>query len=468
MELEDEYDDDYEVDRKNASRIMSLEMEGATTAEDELRLEMYDDSEQEGMVALVNGRNNRRRRYNYGDGYDEDDDDIDDHQSHSFCYWFLHPQHLTYRLKQQRPYMPLYCVAAIVFAVLLLSILYVPKQHEFLLPTNITTGGVSSCGNFSNDDITKFLQDINRLPPKERCSKNHQPNCQCMNPLIPSIPATFNPNNKQREWAEPWNKTFHRNLNLVEQNINRHLDVVLLGDSIIEHWLGTTFATPSPRFAENKQVYEKLFQQGSSSSTSSSSTTKSNSVQGLALGIAGDRCSQLLYRLQNGEMGSNITGQQQEQELLEPSVWWILIGTNDFGTGDMCNDDSIVAGNIRIFQQIRQQRPNATIVIQSLLPVLNNKMNNGDNGDGQSSSGDQQLEPRLWDWYSNINERLECFTTSSPYQHNLHFYNATPLFFNSDQRTVNKSLLPDGVHPTGKGKVERKCCSPLRNVNGWM
>lgn len=64
-----------------------------------------------------------------------------------------------------------------------------------------------------------------------------------------------------------------RNIDLIK-NETETPDVVLLGDSITEHWQGTS--TAKPNHADIKEVYEELFR-------------KPNGIKGLALGISGDR-----------------------------------------------------------------------------------------------------------------------------------------------------------------------------------
>jgi hypothetical protein len=56
----------------------------------------------------------------------------------------------------------------------------------------------------------------------------------------------------------------------------------LLGDSITEHWQGTS--TGKPKHAEIKDVYEELFR-------------NPNGIKGLALGISGDRVSQIYRKM---------------------------------------------------------------------------------------------------------------------------------------------------------------------------
>jgi lysophospholipase L1-like esterase len=78
-------------------------------------------------------------------------------------------------------------------------------------------------------------------------------------------------------------------------------------------------------------------------------------------------CPHLLYRLLNGEMAdlqSNVTA--LASRLLQPAVWWVLIGTNDAGA--FCDAEQIVTGTIQIVQTILDRRPASTVVVNSILP----------------------------------------------------------------------------------------------------
>jgi hypothetical protein len=81
---------------------------------------------------------------------------------------------------------------------------------------------------------------------------------------------------KYGNWETPWK----RNVELAA-HATKPLDVVLLGDSITEHWLGTEMGVPVAKRRENAKVFHDLF-------------TKDGGgrVEGLSLGISGDRVSQ--------------------------------------------------------------------------------------------------------------------------------------------------------------------------------
>lgn len=128
--------------------------------------------------------------------------------------------------------------------------------------------------------------------------------CRCSNPTIPHIV-----NRGQEDRSLTWNETFTRNLNLVKMAAaaltaqpNDPYDVVLLGDSITERWLGTQLSknmTRANMTEEYLAAFSELFQ-ATKSKTKSSNTASRSSVKGMALGIAGDRVREKKHYNQNG------------------------------------------------------------------------------------------------------------------------------------------------------------------------
>jgi lysophospholipase L1-like esterase len=225
-----------------------------------------------------------------------------------------------------------------------------------------------------------------------------------------------------------WNYAFQFNIRHIQGMAGNDVDVVLIGDSIVEHWEGKDMGINEPTLHRDHLVFEELF-----------SKKGGGLIEGMAHGIGGDRCSNLLWRLQNGEMPRNF----------EPQVWWVLIGTEDWRVG--VGSEAIVAGIVNIVMTIQQAHPNAHIVINSILPRGNEKRN------------DNPHYAALFD----INRRLACFVDSENARHAasapqedttlvpLTFFNATSIFLFLDPEVgyfVNPALLPDYVHPSAQGE----------------
>ena len=52
-----------------------------------------------------------------------------------------------------------------------------------------------------------------------------------------------------------------------------------------------------------------------------------------------------------------------------PKVWWLVLGMNDL-TRMQCSEEIVVLGILRIVEEIRLRKPDAKIVINSLLPMI--------------------------------------------------------------------------------------------------
>lgn len=136
-------------------------------------------------------------------------------------------------------------------------------------------------------------------------------------------------------------------------------------------------------------------------------------------------------------------------DILQPKVWWILIGVNDIRS-DACSADAIVAGNIRIVEEIQRHRPNVPIVINSIFPF----------GETELLHNNPQ-----WNVLSEVNHRLECYvhqqqqqeqeSSSSSSSTLLSFFNATDIFVLSNQTGsyVNQSFMSDFLHPSATGAL---------------
>ena len=146
--------------------------------------------------------------------------------------------------------------------------------------------------------------------------------------------------------------------------------------------------------------------------------------QSVALGIAGDRISNLLYRLGNGEGPKSF----------HPKVWWVLIGTNDLQ--DNCNADAIVVGNFRIVEEIRRYHPGAIIVINSILP--------------RNENPDDLWASPTWPIIRDINLKLQCYANTV---RGVEFFNATDVFLahRKGKEVVNMNFMKDAVHPNAEG-----------------
>ena len=130
----------------------------------------------------------------------------------------------------------------------------------------------------------------------------------------------------------------------------------------------------------------------------------------------------MLYRLQHGELSSS----------LDPAVIWLLIGTND--QADHCSQEAILMGIINIAQYLQEQRPNATLVINGILPKPNPT--------SRKWKGTKYYNSVTW-----INQRLACYAKGLD---RVEYFDPEFLFVD-EEGLIPVDLVPDGIHPSGKG-----------------
>jgi len=170
------------------------------------------------------------------------------------------------------------------------------------------------------------------------CLKGDNDSCRCDDPLEPMPRTEF----------KTWSMAHKANKESIQAYVDsENLDVAFIGESLVEEmdgrWMGRTQA------GVLKEV-SSLFQQNFSRDKSG--------IEGIALGVAGDTCPNVLYRLQHGEMPKDFN----------PRVWWIVLGMNDIGRMQ-CSEEIVVMGIMRIVEEIQRHKPDAKIVINSMLPM---------------------------------------------------------------------------------------------------
>lgn len=255
-----------------------------------------------------------------------------------------------------------------------------------------------SCAKELKINYSKLYLDVKLGRFKGVCRDKETVTCACSNPTVPT-PRHFA---EQPERDLDWSQAFERN-QVIGLTGPDNPDVAFLGDSIMELWLGTIMATPTENMLSVTELFIDLFQD-----------------HAVVLGLSGDRCKHLLYRLQNGEMPDS----------LNPAAWWILIGTNDYP--DSCSRESILVGQLAILYETRKRKPDALVILQGLLP----------------RGHDNLLESSLWQDFQWINDRLACLAELP----HLDFFNGTSIFLADDEQLVNETLMDDFLHPSNEGR----------------
>lgn len=294
----------------------------------------------------------------------------------------------------------------------------------------------------SQTHVTKW-NDLDLADIQNWCLQPNVTTCKCANPLQPT----------HRHGHKTWSEAHHDNIQFARNNVPkkspfRELDVVFFGDSITEGWRGSSFGQKSDKKQENVRVFEDLFDMD-----------YGGEYDGLALGIAGDKNPNLLWRLQHGEM----------PRALKSKVFWLLIGTNDFLRENHCSEEVVLMGIERVIEELLHMRPTSTIVVNGLLPrALDHDSSTGGNDSGQLY---REGEKTVMDAIDVVNKHLEEYCSS---RDDLEYFDAKELFVDEDPKLgkgrysqfIPKYLMDDHLHPTALGyrRWGNKIVDELRRI----
>lgn len=147
----------------------------------------------------------------------------------------------------------------------------------------------------------------------------------------------------------------------------------------------------------------------------------------LNFGISGDRTEHVLYRIQPASEGG--LGELDRADL-NPDVVVLLIGINNSWDAESPAVDSVVAGIRAVVAAVHARKPDAKIVLQSLLPTN---------------------EPaRNADLVLPVNAALAAFAAAPAQADYIHYLNLYPSLLDA-QGLQNADLFMDGVHPNESG-----------------
>jgi hypothetical protein len=188
-------------------------------------------------------------------------------------------------------------VLGIVFVLLMLASLIIDPQQTYGIAAGHDHSNVRSKFDLKMGDIDHW------------CLGGGNDSCRCEDPLDPVSRNEYN----------SWTEAFQANTEMLKTKFEndpmaaRDVDVAFLGESVVEEMDGRWMGSRRGRSKDLLQL-EKVF-------NSHFDKEQGGSVNGLALGIAGDTAPNVLYRLMHGEM----------PDYFRPKVWWISLGMNDLG-----------------------------------------------------------------------------------------------------------------------------------------
>ena len=190
--------------------------------------------------------------------------------------------------------------------------------------------------------------------------------------------------------------------------------LVFIGDSITDFWLlGDNPWVAGQR--NGRAVWDESF------------AGADPAYKALNLGISGDRTEHILHRLlpkADGGLG------ELDPAALDPDYVIVMAGINNSWGAEQPASDSIVAGVIAIVDAVHARKPDARIVLQSLLP--------------------SNEEPRNRDVVRPVNERLADIVGRPPYSSYVRFLDLYPAFVDAQGAQV-AGYFNDGLHPNEAG-----------------
>jgi len=223
-----------------------------------------------------------------------------------------------------------------------------------------------------------------------------------------------------------WTKAHSLNRNVGDYG---SWDVVLLGDEFVEDFNGRALGKPMPSLKNIGKYWDSTF-----------TFNGGGDVEGLALGISGDSVSKILWwcsvmllwlcadsthhssthpqQKQQHKQISNLLWRTQHGELPDSKVYWIHIGTHDFGKGQ-CSEEAVLLGILRLAELIHEERPGSVIVLNSILPRK-------DSPNNKKKKNNPNI---LWRAIQEVNAQLESFCV---HHEHLVYFDASPLFVNSN------------------------------------
>lgn len=232
--------------------------------------------------------------------------------------------------------------------------------------------------------------------------------------VMAQTPAGYN-STRPTERIEYWQKRLNEiSARLAQPDSLAAVKLVFLGDSITDFW--TMAANPwFPGKVGGLAVWRETFGGADPAHLA------------LNLGISGDRTEHLLYRIQpksDGGLG------ELDRADLNPEVIVLLIGINNSWDAESPAVDSVFAGIQAVAAAVRARKPDALIVLQSLLPT------------NEPDRNEQLVLP--------VNAALAAFAAEPAQADHVRYLELYPSFLN-EQGQQNSAFFMDGVHPNENG-----------------
>ena len=203
-----------------------------------------------------------------------------------------------------------------------------------------------------------------------------------------------NPKHDRKDPSEP-DKNFvarHEGFMVQKERLLKHgkmPQLVLVGDSITDGWHN----------GEGRDILEAFYGQ----------------YFPYNIGIGGDRTQHVLWRLDKGEVDG-----------ISPKVAMLMIGTNNLGGN---TNEEIAAGVTKIVGELKEKLPHTKVLLLAIFP--------------RSPKATDPFRARIKD----INEVLAKLDDGGK---TVKYLDIGPKFLDADGN-LPKEIMPDALHPNGKG-----------------
>ena len=196
---------------------------------------------------------------------------------------------------------------------------------------------------------------------------------------------------------------------------SQDVDIVFYGSSLLEYWLGSSYGRFKKKEIECLEAFQQYF----------GGAKHHASLNGLVMAMSADTTNSLWH---------GIITRRTLPDWLNPKIIWIVVGTNDMAHF-MCSAESVHLATLQLIRDIRRMRPNAKIVLNSMLPAFD-----------VSSLADNPANKV----FAQINDLRKSYVATQP---NLYYFDSSTVFLSRDQSNqINKTLYKeDFVHPSALG-----------------
>jgi hypothetical protein len=221
---------------------------------------------------------------------------------------------------------PVYGCASFLLSILVAAIFFVPPPAHTTTTTDFASFicrhnvwqalGFEVDDNDANNNRTadqdwlSFVQSVDQTENTQRCrtttpaisipsddpSDEEAMRCLCTNPTEAWQPeAVTGDDQASMEYAQLWQSAMNQQRTSLQTNettlpLGTTLELVMVGDSLTEHWMGTSLGRPKAVYEDNAHVFASLLRDNHEVRPY---------IHTCAVGLSGDRCGQLLYRIRN-------------------------------------------------------------------------------------------------------------------------------------------------------------------------